>query len=103
MMENLNGEFERKVIEERKKKNDELVIRLADAPKLRDINVCKKCQSFWKHDDGFCGCRNTHRNHGRPWCRETMFGVTEEVFEKVHVFIWDKERCPFEKCENQGE
>lgn len=93
-MSEVPEEFKKKMMEERIRINEELKIRLADAPKLRDIGVCKKCRHFWKHEDGLCGCRNTIKSYGHPWCRETGHPVAEDLFEKVRICIRDEDHCP---------
>ena len=84
---------------QRVEENERLAKELADAPRLRDIEVCKNCWLFRKHNNGggygYCGCDNHPKFYGHPWCKETVFFVTEKLFEKVRIHLAYPNECKF--------
>ena len=88
-------EREKQLVQQRQAENLRLAVTLKDKPRLRDIQECKKCLYFHRHkEDGTCGCINVHHWMGHPWCSETRLSVTEDLFEKVHIFLLDNKHCP---------
>lgn len=76
--------------------NNRLAKELAEAPKLRDVNECRKCEFFrMDKETGHCGCGNVPKYYGHPWSLDSPYYVTDVLFEKVRIRLADSERCKF--------